>query len=369
MSSVSLCMIVKNEEKNLRRCLKSAEKLVDEIIIVDTGSTDQTKAICESFSAKIYDYEWTDNFSDARNYCISKATSDWILWLDADEQLIINDIDATKKLLSDNEADLFSLQLQHLTKKDQDDLEEYYISYHYRLFKNNCGYKFQGSIHEYITLENNRDLGKIKIMNSVIIRHYGYGEEDALEKSIRNLKLLLKEKTMMSDNPWIDYHIAAELYRLKDINRSYSFVNNAISMFVTQNLVPPPLVYKLKYEIITNYCNTDNAVNAIEKAIELYPDYVELYFYKGRMLYQQKKYEDAIKTFQKCLVIGEFNPNYLILSGNGSYNPYYFIGLCYEETDKMLHAIEAFTQSLLINPKLKLSLDRLDSIRDRMALS
>lgn len=369
MSSISLCMIVKNEEKNLKRCLSSAEKLVDEIIIVDTGSTDQSKVICESFPAKIYDYEWTDNFSDARNYCISKATSDWILWLDADEQLLINDIAATKKLLSDNEADLYSLQLQHSNKEEQDDLEEYYISYHYRLFKNNCGYKFQGPIHEYIVLEDKQDLGKIKIINSVTIKHYGYGEEDALEKSIRNLKLLLKEKTMNNDNPWIDYHIAAELYRLKDINRSYSFVNNAISMFVTQKLVPPPLVYKLKYEIITNYCSTDNAVDAIEKAIELYPDYVELYFYKGTMLYQQKKYEEAIKAFQKCLVLGEFNSSYLILSGNGSYKPYHFIGLCYEETNKILHAIEAFTQSLLINPKFKASLDRLELIRDSMALS
>ena len=140
-------------------------------------------------------------------------------------------------------------------------------------------------------------------------------------------------------------------------------------MFVTQNLVPPPLVYKLKYEIITNYFNTDSAVIAIDNAIELYPDYVELYFYKGSMQYQQKKYEEAIKSFQKCLVLGEFNPSYLILSGNGSYKPYYYIGLCYEETDKILHAIEAFTQSLLINPKFKPSLDRLDLIRDKMLLS
>ncbi len=369
MCSISLCMIVKNEEKNIKRCLNSAEKLVDEIIIVDTGSIDQTKVICASFQAKIYDYEWTDNFSDARNYCISLATSDWILWLDADEQLFIEDIDAIKKLLSHKETDLYSLQLQHINKEEQDNFEEYYISYHHRLFRNNCGYRFQGSIHEYITLDDNRALEKIKIMDFVTIKHYGYREEDALEKSVRNLKLLLKEKTINSDNPWLDYHIAAELYRLKDVSRSYSFVNNAISMFVTQNLVPPPLVYKLKYEIIINYCNTDNAVTSIEKAIELYPDYVELYFYKGSMQYQQQKYEEAIKSFQKCLVLGEFNPNYLIMSGNGSYKPYYFIGLCYEKTDKILHAIEAFTQSLLINPKFNPSLEQLDLIRDRMVLS
>ena len=79
--------IVKNEEKNLSRCLNSVKEVVDEIILVDTGSTDTTKEIGENFGAKIYDYVWDSNFSNARNFALSKSTGNWILYLDADEYL------------------------------------------------------------------------------------------------------------------------------------------------------------------------------------------------------------------------------------------------------------------------------------------
>lgn len=85
MVTISLCMILKNEEKVLSRCLESAADLVDEIIIVDTGSTDRTKEIASAYTSKIYSYPWTDNFSDARNFSFSKATMDYCMWLDADD--------------------------------------------------------------------------------------------------------------------------------------------------------------------------------------------------------------------------------------------------------------------------------------------
>ncbi|WP_282935949.1 glycosyltransferase [Paenibacillus sp. RC67] len=83
--TISLCMIVKNEEGSLERCLSSIKDIADEIIIVDTGSTDRTKRIAEQFTNKIYDFEWIDDFAAARNYAFSKATMDYILWLDADD--------------------------------------------------------------------------------------------------------------------------------------------------------------------------------------------------------------------------------------------------------------------------------------------
>lgn len=85
MISISLCMIVRNEEKVLARCLSSFAPLVDEIIIVDTGSNDQTKTIARQFTDKIYDFEWTNQFCDARNYSFSKASMDYIYCADADE--------------------------------------------------------------------------------------------------------------------------------------------------------------------------------------------------------------------------------------------------------------------------------------------
>ena len=91
MVSVSLCMIVKNEEDVLERCLKSAAELVDEIIIVDTGSTDRTKEIAARFTGKIFDFPWRDDFAAARNESFSHASMDYCMWLDADDVLLEED--------------------------------------------------------------------------------------------------------------------------------------------------------------------------------------------------------------------------------------------------------------------------------------
>ena len=91
MISLSLCMIVKNEEMVLKRCLDSVKNIVDEIIIVDTGSTDKTKDIAKKFTKNIYDFKWIDDFAAARNYSFSKATKEYIMWLDADDVILKKD--------------------------------------------------------------------------------------------------------------------------------------------------------------------------------------------------------------------------------------------------------------------------------------
>ena len=85
MASLSLCMIVKNEEDVLGRCLESVKGLADEIIVVDTGSDDLTKEIAAHYTDRIYDFEWRDDFSAARNFAFSKGTKDFLMWLDADD--------------------------------------------------------------------------------------------------------------------------------------------------------------------------------------------------------------------------------------------------------------------------------------------
>ena len=98
MVTISLCMIVKNEEDVLGRCLECVRGIVDEIIIVDTGSIDNTKKIALEYTDKIYDFNWIDDFSAARNNAFSKATKDYILWLDADDMILEEDIKKFKDL-------------------------------------------------------------------------------------------------------------------------------------------------------------------------------------------------------------------------------------------------------------------------------
>lgn len=87
MITISLCMIVKDEEQVLERCLDSVKELVDEIVIVDTGSTDATKDIAARYTDRLFHFEWNHDFSAARNFSFRQATQDYILWLDADDEL------------------------------------------------------------------------------------------------------------------------------------------------------------------------------------------------------------------------------------------------------------------------------------------
>ena len=108
---ISLCLIVKNEEDVLQRCLESVENIVDEIIIVDTGSTDQTKEIAQKFHAKIYDFEWIDDFAAARNYSFAQATKDFIMWMDADDYFTLENQNKLLELKENTSTDVNIINL------------------------------------------------------------------------------------------------------------------------------------------------------------------------------------------------------------------------------------------------------------------
>ena len=115
MISISLCMIVKNEEDTLPRCLRSAAGLVDEIVVVDTGSTDRTKEVAREFTDRVFDFPWNDDFSQARNYSFQLARCQYCLWLDADDVLPASTVETLEKLKEKhyNWVKLKNFQQQH----------------------------------------------------------------------------------------------------------------------------------------------------------------------------------------------------------------------------------------------------------------
>lgn len=139
-------MIVKNEESVLKRCLDCAKKFSDEIIIVDTGSTDKTKQIAKEYTDKIYDFKWVDDFSLARNYSLKFATCDYIMWLDADDYITEENIEKIIKLKNEKSlANVYMLKYEIAFNSEDKPTFSYYRE---RIFKNRAGFYFQGFIHE-----------------------------------------------------------------------------------------------------------------------------------------------------------------------------------------------------------------------------
>ena len=180
---ISASMIVKNEENNLARCLKSIYHLVDEIVIVDTGSNDDTKRIASKYTDKIYDYTWEEedglgDFSKARNYSLSKCSGDYILWMDADEELI-NGRQLFQFIKSDYYNSILVNQKHCIVYGDKN---QYDPPYHDRLFKNN-GIYFTGVVHEYPTTDEGW-ISKCLFQDMTFIAHYG-----TINRPVRNEKI------------------------------------------------------------------------------------------------------------------------------------------------------------------------------------
>ncbi|OUO80127.1 glycosyl transferase [Blautia sp. An249] len=178
MITISLCMIVKDEEDTLERCLEGVGECVDEIIIVDTGSKDNTKAIAGKYTDKLYDFPWIKDFSAARNYGFSKATKEYCMWMDADDILSAENAQALLELKQELTTETDIVMMPYETAFDETGAPVFSY-YRERIVKNQENFRFKGRVHEAIALS-----GKI-FYADIPVRHQKTKEGDHL----RNLNI------------------------------------------------------------------------------------------------------------------------------------------------------------------------------------
>ncbi|HBV85225.1 MAG TPA: glycosyl transferase [Desulfosporosinus sp.] len=200
--TISLCMIVRNEEKTIARCLDSVKGIPDEIVIIDTGSIDRTKEIVSQYTDKIDSFTWIDDFAAARNFAFSKATMDYILWLDADDVLADPDRDKFFKLKRNYDPSFDVVNMPYLLAFDQYGTVTFSLRRN-RLVKRSKNFRWIGPVHEYLEVYGN-------ILNSdICVTHKGLGGND----SNRNLKIYENRKAKgEAFSPRDLYYYANELY-------------------------------------------------------------------------------------------------------------------------------------------------------------
>ena len=194
-------MIVRNESEHLARCLTSAKDHVDEIVVVDTGSEDDTVAIAQRYGATLYHFDWCDDFAAARNFSLDKVTGDWILILDADETLIV-ETDAFRQQLS---ASLPALMGYALTRTEINLLEDDISGgLHIRLFRNDSGLRYVGRYHEQLRQQDGKPL-LVNALPGLKLLHYGNSDAQAvLRKTLdRDIPLLEKMQQEQELSLWL----------------------------------------------------------------------------------------------------------------------------------------------------------------------
>ena len=205
MVTISLCMIVKDEEKFLGRCLDSIKDAVDEIVIVDTGSKDATREVAAQYTDKVYDFEWIQDFAAARNFAFSKATMDYQMWLDADDVVEERQLTKILELKNTLSLDVDMVTMKYITAFDKND-KPLFSSTRERLLKRENDFKWQDPVHECIPLQGNI------FKSDIYISHRKEGAKEGQSHRNLNIYKALEDKVGAEGmTPRQQYYFAREL--------------------------------------------------------------------------------------------------------------------------------------------------------------
>lgn len=342
---LSLCMIVKNEENQLEACLDAVKEYVDEIIIADTGSTDDTKVIASKFTNKIYDFIWCNDFAKARNFSISKANNDWVLVLDADEVVIDFDKESVIRFMKSNPKTVG--RLKRINPFEDGNETKRYIERVNRLFNKNL-FSYEGIIHEQIVARD----GEIYSIEPVdiVVDHVGYLNEviKTTNKLERNISLLLTAINDNPNDPYLYYQIGKSYYKNKEFEKANECFEKSINL-------SPDFRYEYAQDLVESYgyslikCGSYSQALNLKKYNNYYGKSPDYNFVMGLIYMNNAMFEDAIKSFKKCIGADEGK-----IEGINTYQPNYNIGVIYETLGHRIDALRYYSRC----GDYKLALDR-----------
>ena len=304
---VSACVVAKNEELFIEKCLKSIVNVVDEIIVLDTGSEDKTIEIAEKY-AKVYNYELGDDFSKARNESMSYANGEWIFIIDADEELTESSQINLKIFFGDLDKYGDVIYNAKIVNPHPDETKPLEIFYRQTLFKNIPEIKFVKKKHEHLEYPET-----IKTMNMdfvEIINNKNYRPQEVITKKLEHsLKALLKcidESPTNSDKAHYIKHLIWDYeefemfdkeldacYVLYDLYKKINFPKPSDDYFhLIFRMIKKELTYKKDFKKSIELCN---------EGLEFYPNYFEFLFYKALALKNLGKTKESIEEIKKCL--------------------------------------------------------------------
>lgn len=295
-SGISLSMIVKNEGKHLSDCLNSVKNIVDEIVIVDTGSSDDTIEIAKSFNANIFHFEWAADFSAARNFSLSKCTGNWILYLDADERLDENSAKIINSLIRTNDNIGYYCTIVSYDSEVQRSNSIKYV----RFFRNNPAARFIGKVHEQITPSLEK-LNYKFIHSDLVIHHIGYdiSKEGKKRKALRNLELLKKDFDT-SPNDYILFQIGQSNFILENFSEAEK---NFTQLIKSDKLNKQFKAESYSYlaQISFNNFNNKDAENFISSAIRLNDSQPFYHLLLSKIYLRNSSLKEAINELNKSI--------------------------------------------------------------------
>lgn len=299
---VSLCMIVKNEAHCITSCIESARHLVQEIIVVDTGSTDATPEIAARYGAKIFTFPWRDDFAAARNYSLAQATGDWILVLDADEILGPVKAEEFGSLLAASEVEGYFVNIHSYLDNGQGVAKDQVV----RLFRNKPAYRFEGAIHEQVAGAIKRhNNGEGLVVSDLVIHHFGYLNQpvQAKNKRQRNISVIKKALAEKPDDPFLLYSLGIEYFQCDKVAEGIGPLGKALALMHGGEGYFRDVLLALGLGLLRTG-QTDRLMLLLDKALHMLPDDPELHLLKGILALRDSRHATAARELQYALTGG-----------------------------------------------------------------
>ena len=339
---LSVCIIAKNEEKNIERCLACLKLYGFEVIVVDTGSTDRTKEIALQYTKKVYDFPWCDDFAAARNFALSKAEKPYIMVLDCDEFLEKPEVGEIEKLYQEllchtDEAGRICIRNTFRQNNEKQENCEW-VS---RIFPKDNFY-YEGRIHEQIVANDGKEYGTYQ--SSVVVEHIGYDltEEERKNKTNRNITLLMQELELLEREqneqqlPYILYQLGKSYYMAGEYANACEYFSRGLSYDLN-----PKLEYVIDMVETYGYAllNSNQAETALffENIYEEFGNSADFQFLMGLIYMNNARFEEAVDEFQKATEHKNCRNK-----GVNSYSAYYNIGVIYECLGKKEEAVSYY---------------------------
>ncbi|CAA7600322.1 Glycosyltransferase 2-like [Acididesulfobacillus acetoxydans] len=344
---ISLIMIVKNEESHLAACLESAKDCVDEIVIVDTGSADATLTIARSYTDRIYFYPWNEDFSAARNFALDRADGDWILSLDADEELVFPGGDPGEALHNlaarDERVEAYLLPLENSTSAYE--INRFHVL---RFFRHHARYRYIGKIHEQITVSAP---GVTGISTAPVISHKLLSGRDRNRKRGRNLLILQNSLRQEPDNYFLHYYLGVEWLMLAQPQRALPFLQGAYEHLSDDHLLFRAPAFRYLILALQALGRLDEGICLCQEAARRYPEFTDVFYLGGILLEEKQYYVPAAAWFTAALECGEPPALFSHLKGAGSFLARYHLGHCQTLVGQESDALRSYEQALRDNPR------------------
>lgn len=296
---LSVSMIVRNEEKFLAGCLESVRDLADEIVVVDTGSTDRTKEIARQFGVRLFEYEWRGDFSAARNYALQQCTGEWVLYLDADERLTESSRRLLPKLLSNRHADAYTVLIQNPQTMGQGRVQQ--ENTYPRLFRRSEGVRFEGRVHEQIAPSLLR-LKKRILPSTLTILHLGYdqGYDIVRKKAERNIELLELQLQSDPDDAYAQFQLGNSLVVLQRYDEAKPVLERAVSNPRLEQ-GNRAACYNLLAEVAVRSQRFDEAVELCKESLKLAPGQLMARWFLSLIYFDLREYDKTLDVLDELL--------------------------------------------------------------------